>query len=750
MISFYKVPFKEYNNFLIEDFESFLPAYFLNVATGTMKYIKHGLNISVKINATQMALEYNKKNILVDSYYVFNKTNYVAIQNDDYDSYASGGNEYTNVVYYFIVNKTWKSQNCIELELLMDVLNTFAWNSTTTNGYKVNEKTLVLREHRDRLHKVITRYVRTIDYQSEEIYPSLIKNKQEKIIEPMNNNWILWYRNHNDYQSGDDPLIINNPVDTYFTAKHNFSLKGTDTGNTLNINDLTTGHTYYVFSYNDTTYNNTFDFFDENGVGRTQRVGKWFYFFKNASNQFVVKFGSVLLTSNQLQMENEETFTSSSLSFTPIVSLNCYESSSTLTPSYLYELFTGSTAKNKTFTLTSTLSSYELSEDNLPRTIPEMIKIIEYPYCPIPYEKQGTDYVLNSLVNYDATTKSFLLDDSLKDFANVFYHQGSMRPWEVIEMTFNTPTLIDPRNDYFESKIYHSDFYKPNFVYDSFVFTFKLEEADVNSIHYNEGLSNKWRIKFVASANLQSKFAFIFPNWKLNKSSENFDNVLVVARNNEQVVYNWQYVNYLRTGYNYDIKTKQRNEILGGSTLALSILGTIASTAFGASVAGPLGAVAGAVAGGISIATASISFAKSMAEQNQSIQKNLDSTKAQALSVQGVDDIDILNAFCDNKAYLMFYQPQDMMKNALLDMFYYAGYKTNERKVPSINTRTWFNFLQCELYILEDTNIPDDLIQAIKSRFQQGVTFFHAVTVLGVKTWNIAQDKENYETWLFN
>ena len=45
-----------------------------------------------------------------------------------------------------------------------------------------------------------------------------------------------------------------------------------------------------------------------------------------------------------------------------------------------------------------------------------------------------------------------------------------------------------------------------------------------------------------------------------NYSLEDYDNIVAVARNNEEVLYSSQYLNYVRTGYNYDVKAKQRQE----------------------------------------------------------------------------------------------------------------------------------------------------------------------------------------------
>ena len=49
--------------------------------------------------------------------------------------------------YYFITNKVWRGESTIELQLSLDTLNTFKWDE----DYLVDKKTLVMREHKDRV-----------------------------------------------------------------------------------------------------------------------------------------------------------------------------------------------------------------------------------------------------------------------------------------------------------------------------------------------------------------------------------------------------------------------------------------------------------------------------------------------------------------------------------------------------------------------------------------------------------------------
>ena len=98
------------------------------------QYIKQALSITIKIDASQIGL------CMGDG---CDDLNYCKIQN---------GNQ--NPCYYFIISKTWKSANTIELVLSMDTLNTYQYDE----DYEVSPKTFVKRMHRDRFTKLSGQY----------------------------------------------------------------------------------------------------------------------------------------------------------------------------------------------------------------------------------------------------------------------------------------------------------------------------------------------------------------------------------------------------------------------------------------------------------------------------------------------------------------------------------------------------------------------------------------------------------------
>ena len=116
---------KNGSNLAIEEYLSTLQSETIT----NFQYVKQGLAISIKINKGQTMLS------LIED----NDWNYCKIQNDK-----------GTPCYYFVVKKEWLSKETISLALVMDTLNTFAYNI----DYIVNKKTTIQRQHKDRIKKI--------------------------------------------------------------------------------------------------------------------------------------------------------------------------------------------------------------------------------------------------------------------------------------------------------------------------------------------------------------------------------------------------------------------------------------------------------------------------------------------------------------------------------------------------------------------------------------------------------------------
>lgn len=378
------------------------------------------------------------------------------------------------------------------------------------------------------------------------------------------------------------------------------------------------------------------------------------------------------------------------------------------------------------------------SIDSLTRTSSNLVKVIELPYSILP------GAVTNDWT-YDSETH-FLQSKVNNELQNTI--TANYNPFNELKVNISNISKNDEHNKIYESKLYHSDFYQPKFVYDSFTKTFALERENIST----EALNLPLKINFKATNTINSRFLFDFTQYDTDgQALEDYENILIVNRNNELPVYNDEYLNYLRTGYNYDMKAKNAQIGSAVGSAGLSVAGSAASIAIAATIGGTsAGGIAGMVVGAaVGVVGAIVSIASQSQLQANSIQQKEAQYANQAMSVRGSDDVDLLNYYSNNKAKMMLYKPSEQMTNALYNMFRLTGYATDNYDIPDFDSRIWYNFVQCEpVFNNNNSKVYNDFIDDIKARFQMGVTVFHEDT--NNTAWDITQEKENYETFLFN
>lgn len=819
-------------NFKVDNLETYLGTLTYDTLTGDTEalapmYIKHDLNLFIKFDKTQGLLNFFNN---------ANNLNYVSIQNKD-DSYP---------VYYFVLHKTWTAKNTVSLVLLMDTVNTF---TAERNNFVISNRTLVNREHKDRLkrevnwkdvltiitgieyrlnpspvgltpldysaeifnsddvnkiiirkydengtlineyagtsisiqyasldywyelvdtegetlfrikvsdylsqynlgqfitvemqqaflydgseHKMLeskardVRIVRLIDLYPEGLTPILYMSEVEKIAGD-NQDWYLIYKNQNDPS---DSLL--NPVDCFLCAGTPVSVKGitnvyeyknTDISDSYNRIYLRVDNPYSQVYY---SYNGT-DFFSLMDKANNPNLNA--YFVKNGAN-FDLYYGLSGFDSNNLFPTGKSKLTGiQKIRF--VGGKKIYYTSNALTDATLITTI-------QTYSYTD-ISVNETTVDisgisNVDKTDPKIIKIIKLPYCPTYYdEDSGT--LGSGEWEYDNTMDMPKLINLDTQFFNTI--TPSTNPLGPILNVSNDDIEVGiDRNDFFESKLYHSDYYLPKFVYDSFGFNFALEKVNTN------GDITNFKINFIATGTIHSHFLFEFENYECpTYANEDYYKVLNVARNNEITIYNQQFLNYLRAGYNYEVKAKQRTEAGTWIATALSTVGAIASF-----VSTPYTGGMGAVAG-ISLATTAVgTFTSSViktANAEANIEAKMAQLKQQATSVEGADDVDLMSYYTGNKAKFVLYRLSPKMQKAMSDVFYYTGYIGGVMKLPNFNNRYWFNYVSCELQLEEVINIPDNCLEDLKNRYKIGITVMHSHE--GSYDWN--REKENWET----
>lgn len=572
-------------------------------------------------------------------------------------------------------------------------------------------------------------YSRKIDINSEGLTP-LLYGKNKGVLQGDNKSWYLIYKG-------------NNPLNCYLCADSGFTATLQGSNKEIVATDLVVGTYYYILPDRNGNPYAAYDIganmrtnegkdvsalITHEGTGDMSYNKQWVtYYYRSGSDIKVGRYFYLDLGSGFFYVSTLTLYTTSKI---------VIESGPSTIKGNTLAILTNNTAtirSGASFDITTGATSVEIYDINtINRTDADIAKIIKLPYRPCDDDFNGWAYdsVMHMLLlkNLDRPLETGLLT--------------SYNPFESLQFNDNPPSLAAAKNKKWESKLFHSDYYQPKFVYDSFSFIFALERQ--NGYVSTSG----FQIIFTATGTINSRFLFTFASYNVDGYAlEDYSNILPIARNNELPIFNSDYINYIKMGFNYDVKSKQRQEAGQWIGTALSLVGSIASFASSA-VTGGFG-----IAGGITMATATLGQlvnavnSTAQAEANQA--QKLFQLRQQKESVMGSDDLDIMSKYTGNKAKWMLYQVSSRMESVLFDLFHFTGYIDGTSKIPDVTTRKWFNFLSCDLVINEDNNINDDIINDIKAKYALGVTFMHCNTIESVKTWDWTQEKENWETSLF-
>ena len=724
------------------------------------QYVKHGLNISIKIDANQVII--NKD--IPDYPY-----NYVSITNSD------DGRTF----YYFIMDIEWVSQNTVRFILSIDSVATF-WDDLD-----FNEKTTILREHKDRFYQkdtvtTNTTLVRKIDEEPEGINPIQVKQSELTITDANIDDlsWYLIYKTEQDASKLDE-----NPVKCYLCASEDLKIDQATGDTSITLGNLNKNYTYFFLDTENntnsgfsvtTTSTNTFTL-DEVSGGSTAKVlviryvnteAKWFV-------------GSLFYDNNDGYIKNKRVLYEDSVELTFINGLErgyYYTVNKDITDYYEYRYL--ATISNRYLTGTSG-DVYIRSIKTLDKTDTTIMKIINTPYCPINMTKTNNIWSFPNTWEYSREQQYLKLKDLDSEFLRSI--RTLILPNTSYTVT-DTTKLTGLRNNDLESKIYHSDITSLSFIYDSFLKSYRREACITND---EEPVVE---IKFKQSNNIISNMLFDFtPGANQEyKQIEAFENILPCTRNNEVTIYSSDYLNYMRTGYNFDKKANSLALTQNIINSAIGVLGTGIGT--GLQIAGQIkGARTAALnatrpmlnAGytstelreeylknyaatkserninsiatnqivglGINATQAIINTIFQASQQANSLKAKQANLAIQKASVSGSDDLNLMKYYSGNKLVMYEFGPIDVVKNNICDIFYYTGYAVNKQEMPNMFSRSNFNFIQCDpIFTTASTNkFIKPYLEDIKLRFNLGVTVYHNAD-------DFDQVKENLEVWLRN
>lgn len=823
--------FTREKNYVIEDINDFLRRHFLSRTFLNIQFQRFLPKIEIKLDLSQIMAQ-------PKSFFY----RYAKIENSDQ----------VNTYYYWITNVEWRSTNTVKITLEMDVLNTFNLNI----HYRFSNKTLIMREHKDRFRSRPTEEIRFDDtnieedlfLQSREIaikstnvawtinanhslsghyiklnirqidnptsvasyenlktlqreivggQPTLIAVNSQSInirldfsrsyytiqlvVDPdfpsqydvqqvnignfLNNvkgtlKFIKIYQRIIDeyseginsllYASKDDNVIQEGldqdfyliykgsgeeggeALDCYLSSDTGLELEGNQTSVTYRSNDFDNNKIYYFnftenpngqFKINNTTYNLLND----------GSLNYWYSFQKIADLggygviQVVRGSYSSSIFTGQTEVVGEYDISTFSVTFLKGYSMGISNNIHVISLPKQLEL------KERLY-INAGISSASISPiTDIDRTDPQLLKIIDLPYCPEDFS--------NGFIN--ANWESRVQDDTLHlknlntKFSNTII--SDIKPFKDIVLEYDGEINLDEgRDDKYESKLYHSDYYQPRAVYDSFAFTFMLETIDSTQFEYDK--IENFIVNFVQTTTINSKFLFEFPQYVTGKlKTRDFNNVLVIARNNELPIYNSAYLNYIKTGYNYDLKTKDRNNTRNWIGIGLGAVGSIASFVGG----GALGVV-----GGVGLATSTLAqlnnAISSTAQSEDNMKQKLEQLQMTSSNVAGSDDVDLMKYYSQNRLKVITYKVSDRMKKSLSDLFHFCGYKRYIQDIPNVDSRYRFNFVQCDPVFNSLNGIQSEEVEMLRELYRAGVTFIHKRG----NTWDMEQYFENWENSL--
>lgn len=697
-LTFYQCEITPEKNCVVDDITGYLSS-LTPLVVDNFQYIKLDLDLYIKINSSQT-------NVANFNY------NYVAVKNSDV----------SKVYYYFIIGSPkWISQNTIQLQLSLDTLNTY-WTDL-----QFTDKTHITRQHKDRfIKKTSTNLLRKVDKFEEGITGTkFFKAGTSLRVSSADYDWYLIYKNKVDVNTNTSV-----PIDCFCCASENITLKLPTSENGINFDNYNVGDSISIYSKD----NNSFTW-TVNGSSYTisadgtykglllikRQFANVGYLLKSDGNVLVSNIGNTTLTGITSTLKGYY-----AAGYDPIELGQAENYSSAIGNLELHnytELLIGGTS--------GTLSS--ISTVN--RSDTKIIKIIKMPYAPFDVNIVSGKMTIPTGWIYSG---GYL---KLEDFNTEFlsYVDGGFELDE-LQLAYNSGDLAANKNHdiKYESKLYNSNFYSVKYAYDNFEKEILLERFTAR----NDFPGNV--IKFKQSNNISSNS--LFDIQAVNGTYEEptlYGRFLNVNRQNELALFSSDYINYIRTGYNYDKKAKERQLTSNIIGLGISAAGSVA------------GFAASAVTGGVSTAAA-IGTTQSLISgisntifqaisAEDAINQKLEATKQSPASVSNTEDLNLLSYYNGNRLIHYTESVSDEVKNSIYTLFRLTGYACNDYGVPVTNSRLYYNFLQCDADIEESSwTAGTDFLDDVKSRLKAGVTIFHKVN----GSYNFLQDKENFETWL--
>lgn len=671
--------------------------------------------------------------------------------------------------YYFITAADWKSQNCLGFTAVLDPLNTYQ------DQYDLTDRSIIERQHVDRfkltgprptgdsINEIVTNIISPT---KEELQPELLMTRHEVLSGdfPIDNKyqWYLIYQTNTE--SGSPQILMCADKD-------------------INVGNQSGPNEYIVTS--------------ADLVGETPArmvFGKFKAIMNTDESETIDMFGSLSISKDGDNMR---------YTYVPYFGLN-----------YIAERRTGrikiqldGTTVLKIYNVTQpnfnqpfveSTASYTIigkavitNINSIDRTRSNLYKVIECPYCPL--DLQITNDTLTQIPagwQYDQAQNKLSCDNLSYEFPErrVWTEENviNMIAGQAIIANRNKLTLYS-RHDHKngeegnidDPKSYISSLKAYNFVYDTVSWSVIPEDLEIPNKKPRPDLIF---VSYKQSNNISSDcgFKFDIPEFKI-KHRQYFDQYMFSMRSNELPLYSSDYINYMRNGYNYDLKANSLqtwSSIIGvvgsaaggglsalGQTLAFQGRSDIKELEAGKNLsftnalgekeyltrdqlrsakAPWLTSIAGL---GVNVVTSAISATLSHYQRENALEQKINEYKNRAFSVSTTGNHDLFKWYSGNKVLLFEFEPREEVRDMINDYFSLYGYAQGYYEKPDLDSRLFFNYCRGTVDIdnfKKSRSLEEHKADIIK-KFQDGVYKIHKVnTPLGTY-WDVKLERQNYE-----
>ena len=686
------------------------------------------INLNKRVfDDTTVNIKLNKKLKKVDVY----SYNYACIKNDD---------EY---YFYFIANKNWLADSTTNLVLFLDVLNTYEHKIKILSDTSNYDTCNVIREHRDRYKSdgspVYDRVDEGFDSLPMELGLTMLLDPNKD--EANNKKWYIGYYKTSGSNVRSVAQVFSTEGEDHTRIWYN--LYGTiekyltEDGQAMMI--FTDVNKTFVDYNADPKDKTSTDFWDNKNLNfmyiqRTSadvyiRYGFW-------SSNNLVTFTNVYITKKDqvLDLYSAKPFTVLKGKYSPYD----YE----VNKGYYLKDLLGTSYTTEEITTTAGLNFSIPSINDTIKADSNILKIIEVPYF------DGNDAALSPYYNYDLGTIVGAVTDDVYEYSICSVPGVGYGPSAVKDVSKVKYRGIDP-------KLHTSQFQVDTIKYDSFNYNLSYEDYD----NYETQLTLKEYIPLDMSDNIGFKI-----EWSGIHQNE-FDQWLICERNNQVPTMNNDYLDYMRNGYNYDIKNRNVQSMMNW----LSFAGNVGASAL---TLGPSAnkliktnkeieelskysfADLWGTNGGKPISTeqakidrlkennpfiiqqlynASTNIVSSLASNIQyEVQSKLAIDKKKrdylnsSVNVSNSDNLSLFNIYNEgNKLRRSIYLPKQEVMESILEIFKLTGYATNQYKIPDLTTRSDYNYLQADIKFKDNYYIPAVFKNSIVESINEGVTLFH-------------------------